>query len=55
MDKDGNILHPAMPYWLLHLLTDEDVDAIIAYLRSIPAVSNTIEANPAFAFMVATN
>jgi hypothetical protein len=45
-------MHPFMPSWTIRLLTDEDIDAIIAYLRSIPAVDNTIAEMPDFAFPV---
>jgi hypothetical protein len=35
-------LNPVMPYYVLHNMTDADADAIVAYLRVVPAVSNTI-------------
>jgi mono/diheme cytochrome c family protein len=40
--SDTGALFPAMPYWVFHLLTDDDLNAIVAYLRSIPAVNNAI-------------
>ena len=44
VDKDGKALFPIMPYFVLHNMSDEDADAVVAYLQSIPAVSNTIPA-----------
>lgn len=37
---DGRNLVPVMPYWVFHNMTDEDLDAIVAYLRTIPGVDN---------------
>jgi mono/diheme cytochrome c family protein len=31
-----------MPYFVYHNMTDQDADAIVAYLRSIPAIPNAI-------------
>ncbi|MCC7538283.1 MAG: hypothetical protein IT379_18805 [Deltaproteobacteria bacterium] len=45
MSKHGHALLPIMPYYVLHNMTDEDADAIVAYLRTIPAVDNAIPAN----------
>lgn len=39
---DGRKLHSMMPYWTLRALTDEDMDSIIAYVRSIPAVHHPL-------------
>ena len=38
----GGALNPTMPYYVLHNMTAEDADAIVAYLRTVPAISNTI-------------
>ncbi len=35
-------LNPVMPYYVFHNMKAEDADAIVAYLRTVPAVSNTI-------------
>jgi hypothetical protein len=35
-------LNPFMPYYVLHNVTDADADAIVAYLRTVPAVANEI-------------
>jgi mono/diheme cytochrome c family protein len=35
IDDEGRHLSAAMPYWLFHNLSDADVAAIVAYLRSI--------------------
>ncbi len=48
IDRDGNRMNPIMPYWTIRLLSESDIDAIIAYLRSIPAVDNTITPMPNF-------
>jgi mono/diheme cytochrome c family protein len=42
---DGKKLAPIMPYWIFHNMTDADADAVVAYLRSIPAVSHTVKPN----------
>ncbi|HXI56436.1 MAG TPA: hypothetical protein VNO55_10275 [Polyangia bacterium] len=35
-------LNPIMPYYIFHNMTGDDADAIVAYLRTVPAVSNMI-------------
>jgi hypothetical protein len=35
-------LHPIMPYYVLKNMTEADADAIVAYLRTVPGVDNTI-------------
>lgn len=35
-------LHPLMPYYVLHNMTEADADAIVAYLRTVPPVEQTI-------------
>jgi mono/diheme cytochrome c family protein len=42
---DGTHLYPAFPYAAYTYLTDDDVQVIWAYLRSVPAVKNPIPAN----------
>ncbi|MDX2090669.1 MAG: cytochrome c [Kofleriaceae bacterium] len=42
---DGKSLVPVMPYWLFHNMSDEDLDAIVAYLRTVPGVDNTVPPN----------
>lgn len=37
--RDGRLLYPAFPYPWFTFLAGEDVDAIFAYLRSLPAVA----------------
>src|SRR5262249_55201611 len=44
-EKGGRPLFPIMPYYVFHNMTDADANAVVAYLRSIPAVSNAIPAN----------
>ncbi len=35
-------LNPVMPYYVFHNMKDEDLDAVIAYLRTIPGVKKEI-------------
>ena len=42
---DGSHLYPAFPYAAYTYLTDDDVQAIWTYLRSVPAVRNPVAAN----------
>ena len=44
--KDGRVLFPAMPYMSYRAISDEDLAAVITYLRSIPAVRNTPPKSP---------
>jgi mono/diheme cytochrome c family protein len=41
--RDGRTLGPPMPYWLYRDLSDTDVKAIVAYLRTVPAIRNRPE------------
>ena len=50
---DGRQLAPAMPWMGFANLTDEDANAIAAYLKTLPAVSNKV-AGPFGADQVAT-
>jgi hypothetical protein len=40
--KDGTALFPLMPYEVFASLSDEDVKAIVVYLRTIPPVRNVV-------------
>lgn len=42
---DGKYLSPGMPYWIYHNMTDEDVEAVVAYLRTVPGVDHTVRPN----------
>lgn len=42
---DGMKLAPVMPYWVFHNLTDEDTDAIVAYLRTVPGKDHQVQPN----------
>lgn len=42
VSRDGRALMPIMPYSLYRELSDADVEAIVAYLRTIPAIRNPI-------------
>jgi len=46
IDKDGRQLIPQMPYPYFKNLTASDADAIVAYLRTVPAVANPLPRNP---------
>ena len=39
---EGRALSPVMPYFALSHLTDADAEAIVAFLKSLPAVSNQV-------------
>ncbi|MCC5793669.1 MAG: hypothetical protein JJT85_02905 [Chromatiales bacterium] len=38
--RNGQALFPIMPWFMYQVMTDEDLAAVIAYLRSMPAVYN---------------
>ena len=40
VDLDGNGLFPIMPYFIYRHLADEDMRAVLAYLRTMPAVAS---------------
>jgi mono/diheme cytochrome c family protein len=42
VDREGRALMPIMPYSLYRELSDEDVEAVVAYVRTIPAIRNTV-------------
>lgn len=42
VSRDGRPLMPIMPYRLYREMSDEDVEAIVAYLRTIPALRNPL-------------
>jgi len=54
VDRDGEPLFAIMPYYVLHNMSEEDADAIVAYLRSIPAVDQEIPAREELGFPVTT-
>jgi mono/diheme cytochrome c family protein len=39
---DGRVLAPIMPWHAFAKLTKDDVSAIVAFLRSVPAISNKV-------------
>jgi mono/diheme cytochrome c family protein len=43
--RDGAYLYPAMPYGSYTKMTADDMDALWAYMRTLPAVRNTIPKN----------
>ena len=40
---DGSLIGPPMPFAMYRGLSDTDVDAMIAFLRTVPAVASTLE------------
>ena len=38
-------LNPVMPYYVFHNITDDDMDAIVAFLRTVPAVAHDVPAS----------
>jgi len=40
--RTGGPLFPAMPYFVLHNMSAADADAIVAYLRTVPPINNSI-------------
>jgi mono/diheme cytochrome c family protein len=40
---DGEQLYPIMPYLFYNAMSDSDAKAIVAYLRTVPAVNHTVE------------
>jgi mono/diheme cytochrome c family protein len=44
--RRGTVLSPFMPYPVFNNLAEADVDAIVAYLRTLPAVKNPVPPNP---------
>jgi mono/diheme cytochrome c family protein len=49
--KDGGLLYPAMPYVDYTKMTDQDMDALWAYMRSVPAVDHAVpDAEKTFKF-----
>jgi len=45
INKKGELLYPAMPYSNYTRMSDEDIDAIWAYIRTIPPVHNIAPGN----------
>jgi len=44
---DGEVLHPIMPYWSYGNMTEDDADAIVAFLRTVPGVEHELPPNQA--------
>jgi mono/diheme cytochrome c family protein len=42
---DGSRMFPIMPYPFFNRMTDADVKALVAYLRTVPAIENTVAGN----------
>ncbi len=52
IDNEGNALAFVMPYYAFHNLTDDDADAVVAYLQSIDPVDNAIPERQTLPFPV---
>jgi mono/diheme cytochrome c family protein len=42
VSPDGLHLHPIMPYFFFNKMADDDLDAIVAWMRSLPPVRNEV-------------
>jgi mono/diheme cytochrome c family protein len=42
---DGKTMVPVMPYWVFHNMTDDDADAVVAYMRSVPPRDHQVKPN----------
>ena len=42
VDDEGQLLFPDMPYMAFHFMSDADVANLVAFLRTVPAVSNKV-------------
>lgn len=42
VDREGNALFPFMPYLSYRNMSDQDAEAIVAYLRSLPPIRNPL-------------
>lgn len=45
IDNNGKRLYPVMPYITFNNMSDDDLDSIVAYLRTIPAIKNEVPAD----------
>jgi mono/diheme cytochrome c family protein len=45
IDSEQKVLHWTMPYWIFANMRDADADAIVAYLRALPAVAHEVPVN----------
>jgi mono/diheme cytochrome c family protein len=56
VNKDGKALFPIMPYHYYGYLDKQDIYAIIAYIKSLPAIKNNVPASKAdFPFSIIEN
>lgn len=42
---DGKKIVPLMPFWVFHNMSDEDADAVVAYLRTVPGRDHAVKPN----------
>jgi mono/diheme cytochrome c family protein len=48
VNPKGRRLNPIMPYGAYQLLTDDDTEAVVKYVRRIPPVNNPLSENPPY-------
>jgi mono/diheme cytochrome c family protein len=51
VDRQGRLMRPPMPFYMYDELSDDDLRAVVAYLRSIPPASNNVERVAELPFM----
>ncbi len=42
VDREGRVMGPPMPFWLYRGIADDDVNAMVAYLRTVKPVKNKV-------------
>jgi len=42
---DDKKIVPIMPFWVFHNMTDDDANAVVAYLRTVPGRNHTVKPN----------
>lgn len=45
VSRDGRVMGPPMPFWLYRDIADDDVQAMVAYLRTVKPVRNAVPAS----------
>ena len=45
INNEGTLLFPVMPYHVYNTMADSDLDALVAYLRTVRAIDNSIPKN----------
>jgi mono/diheme cytochrome c family protein len=50
--RDGRLLWPPMPFYMYDQLSDEDAQAVVAYLRTVPPVKNQMNRERKAPFLI---